>query len=258
MSGSTSTMAETEILRLCKRLHLPSVAMHATRIATEGVRAGTGHLDFLAELLRIEVEDRAERRAQRRMKEAAFPIVKTLQGFDFRRAPHLPEASLRQLAEGGYIDRAEPVILIGEPGTGKTHLATALGAAAAQQGRRVRFVTTARLVNELVEARDSRELNRVVSRYARVDLLILDELAYVPLGTTDAELLFSVLGERHERRAIVITTNLPFSEWTTVVPNARLCRAMLDRLTDRAHIIDTGTESARLRDSLSRRKKPKK
>jgi DNA replication protein DnaC len=179
-------------------------------------------------------------------------LPKTLASFDFRRAPALPEVQIRQLAEGDYIDRAETVILMGEPGTGKTHLATALGVAAANQGRAVRFASAGRLVNELVEAKDARELGRLVGRYSRLDLLVLDELGYLPLSKADAELLFQVLSERHERRALVLTTNLPFGEWTTVFPDPRLCRAVIDRLTHRAHIIETGMQSIRLQEALRR------
>ena len=184
--------------------------------------------------------------------EAAFPVVKTLEGFDFKRNSSLPEAQLRKLAEGGYVEQAECVILVGDPGTGKTHLATALGVAAAEQGRRVRFITASRLVNELVEARDAQELSKVVGRYARVDLMILDEPGYLPLGKADAELLFQVLSERAERGALVLTTNLPFREWTSIFPDARLCRAVIDRLTHRSHIIDTGTTSIRLEEAFKR------
>ena len=164
----------------------------------------------------------------------------------------MPEALLRQLAGCRFVAEAEPIVFLGEPGTGKSHLATALGVAAAGLGHSVRFVTAARLVTELIEAKDNRELNRVVGRYARVDLLILDELAYVPLAAGDAELLFRVLGERQERRPIVVTTNLTFGEWTKMFPDPRLCRAIVDRLTHKAHIIDTGTDSDRLNESLRR------
>ena len=158
------------------------------------------------------------------------------------------------MSTGTYIREAEPVIFIGEPGTGKTHLASALGYAAAQQGLRVRFVTSGRLVTELVEAQDAKELGRIIARYSRLDVLILDELAYLPLAQTDAELLFRVLSERQELRPIIVTTNLPFSEWTTMFPDQRLCRAIVDRLTHRAHIIETGTKSMRLQETLSRAK----
>lgn len=243
----------THIQDLCHQLHLPAVARDAERVAAEARRQGTDPRDYLSQLFETELEERAERRAARRVKEAGFPIVKTLEGFNFGRSPNLPEAHIRELAAGAYIDKAEPVLLVGDPGTGKTHLATALGVAAAHQGRSVRFATAGRLVTDLVEARDARELGRVVARYSRVDLLVIDELAYVPLSRSDAELLFRVLGERHEQRPIVITTNLPFSEWTSIFPDPRLCKAVVDRLTHRSHIIDTGKESIRFEEAMIRR-----
>lgn len=243
------------LVDLCRQLRLPSVVRDAERSAIESARQGKSHLSYLVDLLETELEERRQRRAARRIKEAGFPVVKTLEGFDFRRAQHLPEARIRRLFAGDYIDEAEPVLFIGEPGTGKTHLASALGEAAAREGRRVKFITAAALVTELVEARDAHELSRAVGRYSRVDVLIIDELAYVPLARSDAELLFRVLGERNERRPIVVTTNLPFSEWTAMFPDPRLCRAIVDRLTHRAHIIETGTQSARLSDTLRRKSK---
>ncbi len=241
---------------LCRELKLPAVGRDAAREAIEASRQGVDPLAYLVELLATELGERRKRRAVRRLKEARFPVVKTLSGFDFKRAPHLPETLLRRLCAGDYIAQAEPVLVIGDPGTGKTHLATALGEAAAQQGRRVKFSTVAGLVTELVEARDSQELGRVVRRYSKVDLLILDEMAYLPLSRSDAELLFRVLGERHEVKPIVLTTNLPFSEWTTMFPDARLCRAIVDRLTHHAHIIETGKKSIRLEDALARHRRP--
>lgn len=148
----------------------------------------------------------------------------------------------------------EPVIFIGETGTVKTHLATALAVAACQQRRRVRFATAAELVNELNEARQKNEINRVVNRWNRYELIVLDEMCYVATPDAAAELLFQVIAGRAERAAVIITTNLPFSEWTTMIPNARLCKAMVDRLTDRAHIIETGTESYRFRRTLAKNK----
>lgn len=247
MTGSTSMIAT-----LCRSLKLPGVAREAERLAEAASRQGQDHLTYLQELLELEVAERDDRRARRRKKEAGFPLLKTLEGFDFRRNTTVPEARIRKLADGGYIDAAECLILVGAPGSGKTHLATALGVAAAEQGRRVRFVTAARLVNELVEARDAHELSRVVGRYARIDLLVLDELGYLPLGKADAELLFQVLSERTERRAMILTTNLPFKEWTSVFPDPRLCRAIIDRLTHRSHIIDTGRTSIRFEDAMAR------
>jgi len=218
------------------------------------LRQGGSPVSYLRELLETECRERAERRAARRIKEAGFPQVKTLESFDFGRAPQRPEALIRELAHGGYIDSAEPVIWLGEPGTGKTHLAIALGVAAAEQDRSLRFVTAAQLATELSEARDARELQRVVGRYSRVEVLVLDELGYVPLSRSDAELLFRVFAERQERRTVVLTTNLPFGEWGSVFADPRLCKAVVDRLTYRAHIIETGTDSMRLKTSLSRKR----
>ena len=253
MTESTQIL-EARVAELCRTLRLPSVVRNASSAADRWRRQSGDPLAYLAELLENEVTERNERRALRRLKEAGFPMVKTLEGFDFRRAPDLPESLLRSLSEGSYIERAESVIFIGEPGTGKTHLATALGTAAAQQGRSVRFVTTGKLVNELVEAKDARSLGRIIGRYSRVQVLIVDELGYVPLSKADAELLFQVFSERHEKQPVILTTNLPFSEWTSVFPDPRLCRALIDRLTHRAHIIETGDRSVRLEDALGRRK----
>jgi DNA replication protein DnaC len=181
--------------------------------------------------------------------------VKTLDEFNFQEAQHLPVTLIRHLAEGGYIGKTEPVLFLGDAGTGKTHLATALGVAACRQRKRVRFTTAAEMVNELVEARHNNELSRVTARWTRYEVLVIDEMGYVALAEAGAEMLFQVIAGRTEKAAVVITTNLPFSEWTTVFPNARLCKAMVDRLTDRAHIIDTGDESYRFRRSLDKKQR---
>ena len=159
------------------------------------------------------------------------------------------------LADGDYIARTEPVVLIGDCGTGKTHLLTGLCVAACRQRRRVRFTTAAALVNELVEAKHTMQLARVLARWARYDVIAIDEVGYVPLADVGAELLFQIIADRTERAALILTTNLPFSEWTQVIPNARLCKAVLDRITDRAHIIDTGQESYRFRRTSEKRQK---
>src|SRR5712691_5780068 len=181
--------------------------------------------------------------------------LKTLEEFDFNQARQIPAAKIRELAEGGYIERAEPVVLMGECGTGKTHLATGLCVAACRQKRRARFTTAANLVNELVEARQHNAVKRVLARWLRYDVIVLDEVGYVPLAEIGAEFLFQVIAERAERATLIVTTNLPFSEWTQVFPNPRLCKALLDRITDRAHIIETGTESYRFRRTVEGRQK---
>jgi DNA replication protein DnaC len=206
-------------------------------------------------LLESELDDRAARRKQRRVRDAKFPRLKTIDDFNFEEAPHIPAAMIYELATCGFVERAEPVIFIGEPCTGKSHLATALGIAACMQSRRVRFVTAAALLNELIEARDNHNLSKVVARYARIDLVVLDELAYVPLSATEAELLFQVLDQRAEVSPIVVTTNLPFSEWTSVFPEPRLCKAIVDRLTFNAHIVETGTESWRFRKTMQKQQR---
>ena len=200
------------------------------------------------------MEERDRNAVARRIKEAHLPKVKTLEDFAFSDAPHIPAALVRNLAEGSYLSRSEPIILLGETGTGKTHLATGLAVEACRQRKPVRFTTAAQLVNELTEAKNKSELNRVTNRWTRYELIVIDEMAYVAMPEAAAELLFQIIAGRAERAAVIITTNLPFSEWTTMFPNARLCKAMLDRLTDQAHIIETGTESYRFRRTLEKKK----
>ena len=191
----------------------------------------------------------------RRLMEGHLPRIKTLDEFDFSQTPSVSAANIAMLAEGGYIERAEPVVFIGDSGTGKTHLLTGLCVAACRQKRRVRFTTAANLVNELVEAKQQLQLRRVLARWSRYDVIAIDEVGYVPLAEVGAEFLFQVVAERAEKAAVILTTNLPFSEWTQVLPNARLCKALLDRITDHAQIIETGTESYRFRRTMDRRRR---
>ncbi|MHB8153904.1 MAG: IS21-like element helper ATPase IstB [Bacillati bacterium] len=253
MSQTTAKLEEMAVRQHCRTLHLPTVAGQCVRLAEEAERTHQGYLGYLEALLGAEIEEREAGAVLRRIKEAHLPKVKTLEEFDFGQAPAISATKIRELAEGGYIGRAEPVVFIGECGTGKTHLLTGLCVAACRQRRRVRFTTTAALVNELVEAKEQLELRRVLSRWERYDLIAVDEVGYVPLAEEGAELLFQVVSDRAEKAALILTTNLPFSEWTSVIPNARLCKALLDRITDRAHIIETGTESYRFRRTLERR-----
>lgn len=236
---------------LCKQLQLSFMAQHVTQICEQAHRQQQSHEDFLEELLIQEYDFRVEKKAKRRVKEAKFPLIKTLDSFDFSKAVHLPEAKIRTLSKGDYIDKAEPIIFMGEPGTGKTHLAIALGYCAAQQGRCVKFTTTSQLACQLIEARDHKMLSSLTKKFQRYTLLILDELGYLPLAKTDAELLFQILSQRHEKFPIIITTNLPFSEWTSVFTDARLCKALIDRITYRAHIIETGKISIRFEQTIS-------
>jgi DNA replication protein DnaC len=220
----------------------------------EAVKEKQSHLSYLEALLEGEVEERGRKAMARRIQEARFPSVKTLEEFDFQCASHIPAALVRNLSEGGYLERKEPIIFLGETGTGKTHLATGLAVAACRQRKRVRFTTAAEMVTELMEAQNHAELTRVRNRWTRYDLIVIDELGYVMMPDTAAELLFQVIAGRAERAAVIVTTNLPFSEWTTKFPNARLCKAMLDRLTDQAHIIETGNDSYRFRRTLEKKR----
>jgi DNA replication protein DnaC len=255
MSNPLAQLQEATIKQHCKTLRMPMMASHFSSLAEQAVREKKTHAGYLEALLTAEIEERERNTIERRIKEAHLPRVKTLEEFDYSQSPMVTAAKMLELAEGGYIDRAEPVLLIGECGTGKTHLLSGLCIAACRQKRRVRFTTAAALVNELVEAKQQLQLRRVMTRWSRYDLIAIDEVGYVPLAEVGAEFLFQVIAERAERTAVVLTTNLPFSEWTQVIPNARLCKALLDRITDRAHILETGTESYRFRRTMDRQKK---
>jgi DNA replication protein DnaC len=252
---ATAQLRDNVIKQQCATLHLPTVANQCIPLAEQADRERQPYLGYLEALLAAELEDRERRAIERRIKEAHLPRVKTLDEFDFRQAPTVSPARLSELAEGSYIERAEPIVFIGDSGTGKTHLLTALCIAACRQRRRVRFTTAAALVNELVEAKQQLQLRRVLARWARYDVIAIDEVGYVPLAELGAEFLFQVISDRAEQAAVLLTTNLPFSEWTQVIPNARLCKALLDRITDRAHIIETGSESYRFRRTLEQRQR---
>jgi DNA replication protein DnaC len=254
MSAAVKPIQEAAIQQYAKQLRLPTLGGQFARLAGEAVKEQQSHLSYLEALLEAEVEERDRKAMARRIQEARFPSVKTLEEFDFPSAPHISAALLRNLSEGGYLARQEPIIFLGDTGTGKTHLATGLAVAACRQRKRVRFTTAAEMVTELIEAQNQAELTRVRNRWTRYDLIVIDELGYVVMPDTAAELLFQVIAGRAERAAVIVTTNLPFSEWTTKFPNARLCKAMLDRLTDQANIIDTGDESYRFRRTLERKK----
>ena len=255
MKNATESLDHASVRQYCKAVRVPVIAANFLTLAEQAVKENHSHIRYLEALLAMESEERDRHAIQNRLRDAQLPRMKTLEEFDFGQAPRIPAARVRELAEGGYIDRSEPVVFIGDCGTGKTHLATGLCVAACRQKRRVRFTTAAALVNELVEARQNNQVRRLMARWQRYELIAVDEVGYVPLADIGAEFLFQVISERAEMAAIVVTTNLPFSEWTTVFPNPRLCKALLDRITDRAHIIETGTESFRFRRTVERRKK---
>ena len=257
MKAVIENLEKAAVEQQCRVLRLPAVAEQCAALAEEAVKQRQTYLRYLEALFAVELEERERNTIARRIKDAHLPRTKTLDVFDFSKAPQIRATEIQELAQGGYIERAEPVILIGDCGTGKTHLLTGLCVAACRQKRRVRFATAAALVNELVEAKQQLQLRRVLARWDRYDLIAIDEVGYVPMADLGAEFLFQVIAERAEKAAVIITTNLPFSEWTQVIPNARLCKALLDRITDRAHIIETGTDSYRFRRTMEKgRSKP--
>jgi DNA replication protein DnaC len=245
MSRLAEPAAEVAILAACKTLQLPTIRAQAGQLAAAAGKQRLSHKAFLAEVLTAECDERDARRRIRLVHEAKFPRTKRLTDFDPARIG-LDPAVLGDLAAGGWIDRGEPLVLLGDSGTGKTHLLIALGSCAAEAGRRVRYLTCAQLVNELAEAADDRQLTRVLGRYARLDLLCLDEVGYLTLDPRGAELLFQVITARDERASIACASNAPFSEWGRTFTDPRLAAAVVDRLTFNAHIIQTGTHSYRL------------
>lgn len=253
LTALSNPAAEAAIHTACRTLQLPTVRAEAVAMATAAAKQRLSHQAFLAEVLIAECDERDARRQLRRVHEAKFPRTKRLTDFDTQAVPDLPPATLAHLASGAWIDKGEPLVLLGDSGTGKTHLLIALGTAAAEQGRRVRYVTTAALVNELIEAADDKQLSRVVGRYARLDLLCLDELGYVHLDPRGAELLFQIITAREERASIACASNAPFSEWGATFTAPRLAAAVVDRLTFNAHIIQTGNSSYRLTTTRARK-----
>jgi DNA replication protein DnaC len=233
-----------------KALNLTTMAKNLDVALRQGRESGIDYEEFLLEQTTAELQARAENRLQRRIREAKFPLLKPLETLDLNAASGLDLRQFRELTAGHYIAERRNVIFLGRSGTGKTHMATALGIEACRNNDRTRFVSCYGLVNELIEAREERLLQRLVQKYARYDLLILDELGYIPFSKEGSELLFQVLAERHERGSILITTNLGFADWTQVFGDPVLTAALLDRVTHKAHIIHCTWESYRLKQSL--------
>jgi DNA replication protein DnaC len=255
MKNADTNLEHASVRQYCRAVRTPAIGANFVSLAEQAVKENQTHIRYLEVLLAVESEERDRHAIENRIRDAQLPRVKTLDEFDFTQSPQIPAAKIRELAEGGYIERSEPVVLIGECGTGKSHLATGLCLAACRQKRRARFTTAAALVNELVEAKQNNQVRRAMARWQKYELIVLDEVGYVPLADMGAEFLFQVISDRAEKAALIITTNLPFSEWTTVFPNPRLCKALLDRITDRAHIVETGTESFRFRRTMEKRQK---
>jgi len=235
-----------------KALKLPTFLREYDKLARQCAAEGVDHSRYLLRLTELEIIDRERRTVERRIKEARFPAVKSLDSFDFTAIPSLNKSLVLELARSEYVSRRENVIALGNSGTGKTHVALGLGLAACQKGLSVGFTTAAALVNELHEAHDERRLLRLQRQFAGYKLLIIDELGYVPLSQTGAELLFEVLSQRYERGSIIVTSNLPFDEWTGVFGSERLTGALLDRLTHHVHILEMNGDSFRLKHSQKR------
>ena len=232
-----------------KKLKLPTVLREYEKQARQCAAENKGHVPYLSRLIELELIDRERRMVERRIKAAKFPASKSLDSFDFKAIPALNKTQVLELARCGWVERRENVIALGPSGTGKTHIALGLGLAACQRGLPVRFITAAALVHELIEARDERRLLRLQKQMLAPKLLIIDELGFVPLSKTGAELLFELVSQRYERSSTLITSNLPFEEWTETFGSERLTGALLDRLTHHVSILEMNAESYRLGQS---------
>ncbi|TSD93248.1 AAA family ATPase [Skermania sp. ID1734] len=250
--GLTDQAAEAAIDQACRQLRLPTVRTLVGDTLVAATKEQLTYQGFLAELLLAECDDRARRRSIRRVKAAGFPRPKWLSDFDFDANPNINAATIHQLAKCDWVRTGQPLCLIGDSGTGKSHLLIGLGTAAAEAGFRVKYTLATKLVNELVEAADEKILAKTIARYGRVDLLCIDELGYMELDKRGAELLFQVLTEREERNSVGIASNESFSGWTKTFTDPRLCAAIVDRLTFGGNIIETGTESYRLAHTRNR------
>ena len=235
-----------------KALKLPTFLREYDKLARQCAADGVDHPRYLLRLAELELIERERRTVERRIKEARFPAVKSLDSFDFTAIPSLNKTLVLELARSEYVARRENIVAVGNSGTGKSHIALGLGLAACQKGLSVGFVTAAALVHELLEARDEKRLLRLQRQLAGYKLLIIDELGYVPLSPTGAELLFEVFSQRYERGATIVTSNLPFDEWTSVFGSERLTGALLDRLTHHVHILEMNGDSYRLKQSKKR------
>jgi DNA replication protein DnaC len=236
-----------------KALRLPTILREYDKVAQLCAAQDVDYPRFLLRLTELELLDRERRATERRVRQAKFPVLKSLDGFDFLAIPSLNKAMVLELARSEFLVRRENALLLGNSGTGKTHIALALGLAACQKGYRVRFTTAASMVHELIEAKDEKRLLRYQKQMAAYELLIVDELGFVPLSKTGAELLFEVFSQRYERGSTMVTSNLPFQEWTEILGSERLTGALLDRLTHHVHILEMNGDSFRLKQSRKKR-----
>ena len=250
----TDTKSTVLLKHHLKALRLPTVAAECEKVAARAAAENVDHLGFLLQVVEAELLERERKAADRRLKAARLPAPKTLAEFDFAARPSVNKPLVLDLARGDYLGRRENVLLVGPSGTGKTHLATGLAMAACAQGKRVRFWRVTELITTLREADDGRHLLRLRQQLAKLDLLVLDEFGYVPASKAGAELLFDVIATAYERTSVVLTTNLPFENWTEVLGSERLTGAALDRITHRCQIVETTGESYRLQDAKRRRR----
>ncbi len=241
-----------------KQLKLSTMNRELETHIRQARETGSDYADFLMELTTVELQIRSENRLKRLIREAKFPLIKTLESFKTEAAVDLDLRLLHEMAACDYIKKKRNVILMGRSGTGKSHLATALGIEACRQNIRTRFISCYGLANELIEAREERILQRLLARYCRYELLVLDELGYIPFSKEGAELLFQILAERHEKGSVIITTNLGFADWSQVFGDPIMTGALLDRLTHKAHIVPCNWESYRLKQTLKDKKTVRK
>ena len=237
---------------LLRQLRLPTVAANYRKFAQEAAQSRQPYEEYLLALLEHELDQRDINRRKRRVQEARFPVLRTLDEFDFSALPSLNPNQVLELARGEYISRKENIALIGAIGTGKTHIAIALGLAACEQGQRVRFFTATGLTNDLLEAQETHRLTKLENWLMKQDLIILDEVGFVPFSQRGAQMLFAFISQKYLRGSLVITSNLPFANWTEVFGDHRLTSALLDRLTHHCHILEFTGESFRFRQSLQR------
>ena len=237
-----------------KTLKLPTFYREYGKVAKQCSVEGVDYEGYLLRLSEQELIDRQRRMVERKIKQAKFPTIKRLDSFDFKAIPSLNKRLVMELARCEFIERKENVIALGNSGTGKTHIATGLGVAACQKGLSVFFATAASIVNELLEARDEKRLLRFQKYLFRHKLLIIDELGFVPLSKTGAEMLFEVFSQRYEQGSVLVTSNLPFDEWTEIFASERLTGALLDRITHHVHILEVNGDSYRLKQSKKKKK----
>ena len=235
-----------------KSMYLTSMASQWRRLAEDARSKRQPHAEYLADLARLEVTGRQERRIQRRIKDARFPMLKTLDAFDFEAQQSLDRDDVLELFDCEFVPQAANVVLVGSVGTGKTHIAIALGMACCQKDYRVRFTTAAELTNILVEAKSQDRLSRKLEQLARFDVIVIDELGYVPFDKQGADLLFGLITRVYERRSLIVTTNLPFARWSEVFLDATAAAAVIDRIVHHATVLKTEGDSYRLRTATSK------